>query len=463
MSSDKNLKAWLNYNCSQGNNWVTIYRFEEILSHTDTKYLTTRSDGKVINVSADQCTLKQGSLRHVYFTYMTETLLISLIEDNHGRLYLIHNELTIIEEEEVDENIELKQLKTIEVTDEMIDQYKDNNENLVKKVDTVLALPQVRSVESKIYLLNNIRDLLYCLSGKELKNLGLRRKKWFACEFKKVEKDELCRISFMDFINVASDQSYVSILKKFIEQSGDVLNLTHNYSVTPQLLAQSGMNAKITQLIMHQNFQIDDFDWLKNFPNIKLLNFWYNHRIEYKHIEQMCEVLPNLEVFNLHACCRVNLRIVLPLLKLNNIQKIAIDDPQFWCQKSIHELFILPNEWRNVYNPSLQKLAINSKNLTLDIVDYLLTACPNLQQVLVDEDILTMIGRNIIAGYEKENLLTFHSWQNPQKGLQISKKVTFKNLFKDTYNSQMFSESMLKKIKEQRELKNEPEQIPITC
>jgi hypothetical protein len=474
--TDRELKAWLNYNCSQGNNWIVLYKIEEMVSHQDLTYFETTSKTIVPKTKAE-CRLVTSDLRHVYFAYMTENILISLIETHQGDIYLIHNNLNI--DDDVDATIETtgsdtldsapatdgeakeKDFSYVEFTDEMLDNYHQNQDNLVKKVETVESLPQVHSVISKLTKLTDIRHLPLCLSAKDMKAIGLRTKKWLECDFKKAQKEELAKICFMDFIHIGTQDEYVTLFEKYLKQCGDLLNLTHNYSVTPEILAKvSPTSHKIRQLIVYQNFQLSDFMWMENFRSVRLLNLWYSHQIEQKHIEQMVEILPELDVFNLHSCCRVNLRILIPLLKLSKLTKLAIDDPSFWCQKSIHEVFILPNEWRNLSCASLDKLALNSKNLTLDVLDYILQVCPNLQHVLVDDGNLQMITRNIVGGNQPE-LITFHSWQSPNKGFEISKKVTFKNMYKDTYNSQMFSESMLKKIKENREKSNEVEQIPL--
>lgn len=464
--TQKQLKAWLNYNCSQGNNWITLYKIEEMISHKDKLYFETEKDDKIIPKKPEECKLVAKDMSHVYFTYMTESLMISLIETSDSKLYLIHNQLNVTDEndddntDEQDKGLTDKKLDVVEFKDEMVDNYKQSSETKLTKVINTPKLPQVHAIESKIYYLKELKHLLNCLSGKDLKAIGIRSKKWFQCELKKNQKEELGKMSYMDFIGISDEDHYVDQLNKYVDQSGEVLNLTNNYSVTPKLLGMMNLNKKVKQVIINQNFQIDDYDWLKKLPNVQLLNFWYNHRLEYKHVEQIVDILPELEVFNLHSCCRVNIRMLIPILKLKHLNKLAIDDVQFWCQKSIHELFILPDEWKDIYCGSLQKIAINSKNLTLDVVDYILHSCPSIQQFLVDDDILNMISRNVITGYDKETI-TFHSWQQPNKGLQINKRITFKNMFKDTYNTQLFSESMLRKIKEHKEKTGEKDQIPI--
>lgn len=467
---DKYLKAWLNYNCTQGNNWIVQYRLAEMISHGNLTYYETTEKAASIKAQTE-CNLNAADVRHIFFTYMTNDLLITLVETYKGVLYLIHNSMNLIEPDETtnneipakenDKNDDLS-IHTVEFKDSMIYSYQEELDNAVIKVNDLPALPKLQSITSKIYMLTNIKHILHCLTGGELKHIGLRKKSWLAMDLKKVQKDEIDKVSFLDLVKMDDETKYLYGFRNYISQSGAILNLTHNYSVTPAILNKlvPSDTPRVKELILSQNFQLDDFSWLKNFPNVRLLNFWYAHRIEQSHIEQIVDTLPEIEVINIHSCCRINIRVLIPILKLRNLQKLAIDDAHFWCQKSIHELFILPHEWKNIYCESLEKVAINSTNLTLDVLDYILTSCPKITQFLVDDNILNMVSRNIIPGRDKEQL-TVHSWQHPNKGLQILKRVTFKNLFKDTYSSQLFSESMLKKIKEQRELRNEPEPIPI--
>ena len=49
--TDRELKAWLNYNCSQGNNWIVLYKIEEMVSHQDLTYFETTFSVKKIRSS----------------------------------------------------------------------------------------------------------------------------------------------------------------------------------------------------------------------------------------------------------------------------------------------------------------------------------------------------------------------------------------------------------------------------
>jgi hypothetical protein len=425
-----NSKVWLNYNCSQGNNWIVVSKFDEIISHKDRKCF------KVFGNQVQQSQLDETklTLSHIYFTYMTEDILITLFETYDQRIFLVCNKMNIIEKPDDDK-------------------AETTSDQLIKKVDTILPLPELEGISSNIYQLEDVSQLKLVLSKKERKLIGIKDKDWAEGCLKRTQD-----AGYMNLIHTPVMLEYVKLFDKYVEQSDDTLNLTHNYSVTPEKLDNMLVHPKIKQLVMYQNFQINDFEWLKKLPNLKLLNLFYCHQIEQRHIEQIVRVVPGLEVINIHYCSRMNIRILIPILKLRNVNKLAIEDSQFWCQKGVHELFILPDEWKSISCSSIQKVAINSYNLTLDVIDYLLIACPNIDQLTVDENVLKSVTKNIENGRDKNSMMLIHSWQTPNKGLQVQKRPTFKNMMKDNYTTELFSESMLKKIKEHKEKNGEKEQ-----
>lgn len=445
---EKYLRSWLNYNCSQGNNWVVMYKFDEIFNHKSRKIIICSKNGKTSEYVGDLGAIHPS---HIYFTYMSNELLISLIETTDGRLFLVHNKVNISEEPETVSSDEAP--KTVDLS--------EAPQSLIKKVDMITPLPMIESVESIIYIVEGgVYQIMTLLTGKERELIGIRKNTWKVEKLKKIQRDELSRISFMNFMSISEPGEYLNLLNKYVTQSGDTLNLTHNHSITPDMLNRVTLSPNIKQLIVYQNYQINDFSWLSKFPNIKLINLFYDHQMEQRHFEQIAKMLPNMEVLNIHFCTRINLRILIPILGLKNLQKLAIEDPQFWIQKGVHELFILDEEWKTISCPSIQKIAINSTNLTLDVVDYLLKSCINITQFIVDDDVLKRISDNIETGFD-ENTTTFNSWQNPKNGFVAKHKISFKNLWKNGVDNQAFSESMLRKIKETREHRGEKEQTSL--
>jgi len=85
--------------------------------------------------------------------------------------------------------------------------------------------------------------------------IGLN-KDWLDAPLKKAQKEQLAKINFLDFIPVQTEAEYMELLNNYIKESGETLDLTHNYSLTAALLNQVAINYNIKQLVMNQNFQI---------------------------------------------------------------------------------------------------------------------------------------------------------------------------------------------------------------
>lgn len=421
---EKYLKIWLNFNCVQDNNWIVIYKFDEIVNSPESKcYMIENGIIKqTTHISLNRC-----DLSHIYFTYMTESILVSLIELYDGRLLLINNTLELCSDE--------------------------TSEN------GVVSLPKVKNISSNVYVLNIVYDLKLCVSKKLRKLIGIYDKNWLYDNFKESQKKEfLSKINFYDFIHIRDQHEYMRKFRQYIEQSNDRLSLINNYSIQTELLNQLSDYPQVHELVIYQNFQINDFKWLNHFPNLKLINIFNSQQLEQKHFEQIRLYASHLEVVNIHYCTRINLRILIPLFKLDRLAKLAIEDANFWCQLDAYREFISNDEWKLIYCPSLEQLAINSDNLTIDIVDYILCSCPNLKHVIVDSNLMKNISNRAKDGY-KEDTIIFCEWGNTNKGIIYHKDIKFTNLRKDM--SEPFSESMLQKINKIKTERGEKEQTPL--
>lgn len=446
MSMNRKLKLWFNNYAPQTNNWITLFQFAQIINHKNCHWMQTSDQNKIAYLPNRQ--LNPNDLRHIYFTYMTDNLLITLIETYHQELYLIHNTLNVFDDSNSNRT------KTETQTDEST-----STPNQLVKTDTIMSLPEIQLIDSTIYLINQLKHLPQCLPQKIWKQTGIKIKKWM--KLISLQTNEQIPFTYLDFIPITNDSEYLQYLNQWItHQPNQTIDLTHNYSITTNVLNQIPIYQQITQIRLNQNFQIQDFNWLNHLPNLQLFDCTNCQQLEQKHMIQISQCAPKLQVVNLHYCCRINIRILIPLFKLEHLNKLSVEDPYFRCQEGIYQLYILPQEWAGLCSSSLEKLAINSTNMTIDIIDYLNRACPNLQQMIVDQSLFPTIGQCASNGHEKEHL-NFHSWQDPNKGLTYTKKVTFHNLLRDNYSDQPFSESMLRKIAENRAKKNEVEQTPL--
>ena len=187
-------------------------------------------------------------------------------------------------------------------------------------------------------------------------------------------------------------------------------------------------------------------DWLIKFPNLKILDIVNHQGFENHHFDQIYQILEHLSVINFHLCCRLTLRILIPLFKITGLQKLMIDYESFWCQKGPRELFIHPDEWKSMTVLQLDSLAINSENMTLDVIDYILGACPTLKHLIVNDIVVTEIGQQLKESFEPHKL-KITSWSDPTRGLEFKYRPKFRQMHKDAYGQTMFSKSMMNMIK----------------
>lgn len=433
--TDIDYGTWLNCNGTQLNNWVVINNYDEIFNHIGRQFFKSTC----MDVVKDDRVLKVEDMGHIYATFMSSELLISIIrtKGKHGQLYLIRNQVSIAEAE--------AELTVAETTN-------NETENEIKLVDDIPQFPEIKSIESKLYLLNSLRDVVSILSRKDRKSIGIIKNQYLICKNKKDDVEHHRNIISLAEVEPDNVDEYIATYNK-IYAGKDTINLAHNYSITSNILNQFPINNGINQIILNKNHQLHDFTWFTRFPRVCLLNCYYMNSLTYDNIVYICKTYPYLNYINFYNCCRLNIRILKPLLHMTYIEKIVIEDENFWCQKGPSELFISHDEWEGLDCVSLKSLVINSTNMTVDVVDYILKSCTKLESLVVDESVFANVQEKASNGYENERIV-FVPFQNQKKGLQYHRNVRFSGMYKDNYNTKVFTDSFMDGIKK-RELQRE--------
>ena len=449
-------KIWMNLYCPQSNNWIVQSNYKNILSHGDSKYHYFYDANKeYVELSAKNVdqnnlieTIRPNELKHIYFTYMTDKSLITLIEDTAGTLFLVKNYMEVEEVEEEEEEEEEKK--------ETSGNDKDEQVQVIDK--RTKKEPKVKSITSNVYVIVSMSTLFMCLSGNEKRLLGLIGDKkcldkknpdkegTFSEDLKNIYVDR--EISFIDLEDTTMNKDdYVKKLDRFIDESDKLyhtLDLSHNYMVTHDRLGDIHENTGITRLLLNQNNLISDLKWTGKLPNLEIIEFRAMHRIDENDIKELCDNCPNITTLTIANCLALNLRCFLHILKLRKLVNLVINDENFFCQTSSSKVSITAKEWKNVYNKTLKFLSINSKNNSLDVVHYLVEACENLEQFGLDDDIFTGVKNNGKSGTDNEAVI-FFSIENQKKGLKFHRRIHFSSMYKDLY-ANMYSKSMLDKI-----------------
>jgi hypothetical protein len=127
-------------------------------------------------------------------------------------------------------------------------------------------------------------------------------------------------------------------------------------------------------------------------------------------------------------------------MSLKNIRRVSFDNKLMHCQTNIYQGLITNKEWDVLYNSSITDLLINSDNLTIDLIDYILKAFTNLDRFLLNSIVLKKLYPCIIEGNGPEKI-AFQSSDNPKEGYSAKKDIHLKNKLKNRFEEPM-SESM---------------------
>jgi len=235
----------------------------------------------------------------------------------------------------------------------------------------------------------------------------------------------------------------------WIKQQKESLDLVGMFWITD--LTFKGLKLpQIHSLTINQNFRLSNFEWLAtSFPNLRQLDLVNQASLTLEGVNRICQACPKLHEFSLHYCPQVNIRILLDILKLPQVQKVCLNQIDLICQTNPYSGLVGPNEWLEIECPSLEKLLINSTNLTLDVIDYLMPVCPNLKRLVIHPTIAEKLRTNVIEmgdelGLEKTTELIVAGLNNKQ--FTIKRPFKIKGKLKDNFD-EPFSESMQKKIK----------------
>lgn len=197
-------------------------------------------------------------------------------------------------------------------------------------------------------------------------------------------------------------------------------------------------------LVLPQTYHLTDFSWMSRLKSkhICLTNLSLTEKL----FEQLINCLPSLEIVRVTRCRGVNCRILFHLLKLKKIKQIILDDPNMIVQEHLDYGVILNQEWRTINNHSLETLSITSNGLTLDMIDHILQAAPQLKHFVMNNTILDKLHECHKPGFYKEQQgdITFVSSLSDKRGFTVKKPVIVTNLLKDKYDPIPFSDSMVR-------------------
>jgi hypothetical protein len=307
----------------------------------------------------------------------------------------------------------------------------------------------VKDYKSVIMFDTSLAGLVSRMSGSMRKKLKL--KPIDKIKLKATLKQQLAGVVPVDFI----DQPHivqVKLFRDFAKQTPKRLDLSGLFILEPKVLEDTATLGKLEfeheEIVLYQNNRFHKFEWLKHFPKIKTLSLWYINQVQNDDIQQLAESAPGLEILEIHYCYQLNGRIIIPISKLEKLDKVVINNEKFECQELAYETVITDDEWKDISNSSLSLALIDSHNLTHDFIDLFLKSFKKLEHFIINEITLGKLEKNSANGCkDREKQVSFHSVKDTKVGFKRYRDVKVFDQVRDKCSSG-FSDAMLQKIKE---------------
>ena len=447
--SDREYTYWITKNCSRTQCWIAVARIDDILSH---RHLTLYHNFEQVPIIVDTVEMDKlivaAQAKTATATATATATDIDAVDEIRRKCQLDANrkalgfsKLTYVYTVRLDENRFSALL---------------SDETRYYCIDNVLT--DTHGYESTIYIIDNLDKVCQYIPTKLRSRLKLVKPQ--KAKLHKRDIIALKQIVSVDFIG-RNDQQQQFLWKKYVAQaansekktldlSGLLMISDKNLELELELDVEvSGIGIdQIKTIVLYQNNKIKSFDWLKQFTNLKTLSIWYFNMLSDNDIYQITEATPKLESLELHSCFGLTGRCLIPISKLNLLNRLMLDNPRMSCQENTYTTVIGPKEWAKLSNSSLELIMINSDNVTLDFVSYLLASFKGITRLVLGLIVLNKIKPNMSNGYEKESVI-FQAFEDPKTGYKLHKTVRSINLLKDQYDDEPFSKSMLEVIKRQ--------------
>ncbi len=395
-------KYWLTKNAQTSNCWIVVAQLDEMLSHKEC--ILHDPQGKA--VARDTLRLNSGNLQYVYVTLFEGDRATTIVQDDMYYYY--------------------------------IDNAKDTS-----AASTSAASTEDTDYKSFIQYFSSLNQLVHGISGGQRKRLGIKLPD--KIKLRSVEQTALRGVTHIDFIGKTHEEQ-VLLWKEYVSGAGQNLNLAGFHMLDPKVIIDANKSSSHTQIILSQNSKFRNFEWLKTFPKATILSVWNIHNITDSSIATLKQYAPLLNILEFHNCVQLTGRILIDLSQFSLLDKLVINHDTCHMQVTGRETVITDEEWSKINNTTLSVLLIDSKNLTLDFIDMTLKHFKGLEHFIMNDEILAKLEKNAVNGHNPERI-SFHSISNVQSGFKRYRDVKIYDLIRNKCGN-MFSESMLRKIKE---------------
>lgn len=411
MTTEREYKHWITRHCDRRNCWIVVAKLGDMIRHTDTTVIGP--DGQEIPHA--ELPLTHENLGYVYLVDFSEDRLITLIQDKEYYYFL------------------------------------DNTEYIKKEGEE-----EIKDYKSKIMFDTTLTGLIKRIPGTIRKKVGL--KYIGKVKLSATERKQLDGIVPVDFI-CKPHIVQVDLFRKYAKQNQERLDLSGLFIMEPKVIEDAAVFGKLTfghtEVVLYQNNRFHKFGWLKYFPKIKTLTLWYINQVQNDDIPLLVESAPGLEVLEFHYCFQLDGRIIIPIAKLQQLDKLIINYEKCELQEKAYETVITDSEWEEIHNSSLTVALIDSHNLTLDFIDLFLKSFTRLEHFIMNEIVLAKLEKNSASGCkDRETPVSFHSAKDTKVGFKRYRDVKVYDQVRHKCGN-AFSDAMLMKIKERNPEKAE--------
>jgi hypothetical protein len=487
--SEREIKYWLTRYTPRSSCWIVYTEIERMTSHDGTKltYIGKNTNFSSKNVNA--AFVPKTDLSYVYTALMTEKRLLTIFETCNGFFYLLDNrkipldaDPDLFKDEEKEQTQGTQEKGADEPRDKPEDASKDKETDHKRPKQPAKKEVETKTVSSVI-VADNLPSLIAVIPNNVLKVLKLLRVHKMT-----LTKDDYLRLERtvgFDFANSLLGKSLgktefkesssllgkteltleereaglLKLFRKFLKEIKSMkepkaqknLDFSGNMTIYPAILEKLGFDetSHIEEMVFFQNIRIGKWSFLTQFANLHTISLWYMYQLKDDDIITICRSAPKLQAINVHQCYQISNRAIVPILSLlKEVERVALDNKVLICQKNAYQGVATEKEWSCIKSTSLKYLLLNSDNLTQDVIDSYLKACPNLQRFIMNTLVLKRLRQNVSEGVGPETI-TFQASEDLRLGFTVKKDIKIANLLKDRYEPS-YSASMLQVIKQQK-------------
>lgn len=311
-------------------------------------------------------------------------------------------------------------------------------------IKDIITNSQTEEIKSIIKISDNFIKITNELSNKDKKLLNIISYD----KFKKI-KFNYEKANYIPFkennlypfdIIYDTEEEIITILDKYISnEKTDSMVFVNMFVLTNNILENIKVYPNIKKLLICNNIRITKFNFIKNFPNLESISLWDMPQIKNENVLIISDTLTEIQFHH----CSINLEIFKYLNNMN-FKKIVINQSKFTCNINKHQNLLSDEDWANLNYNNLNEIYINSKDLTLETMDYVIRTFKKLNLFVINDIMFDTFKRNTKSGCEPEEIVIQSAFVK-ENNLTYNRDVKFLNLNKP---QEMYSDAFINKMLE---------------